>query len=59
MADEQTIEVEFAETPGIVNSDWLQLSPGITVVTGRNNAGKTRILTRMADLSTAMGEAVA
>jgi predicted ATPase len=36
--------------PEIVDSDWVRLNPGITVLTGRNNAGKTRILQAIAGL---------
>ena len=36
--------------PEIVNDDWVLLTKGITVLTGRNNVGKTRILQAIAGL---------
>src|SRR5580700_706908 len=38
------------DVPEIVNGDWVLLTNGITVLTGRNNVGKTRILQAIAGL---------
>jgi hypothetical protein len=39
------------DIPEIVDSDWIPLARGITVLTGRNNVGKTRLLQVIADLN--------
>src|SRR5712692_2122336 len=36
----------FVDVAGIVDSDWFTLSPGGSVITGRNNAGKSSSRTR-------------
>jgi hypothetical protein len=48
------IEAKIRDVPGIVDSDWLTLTGGITVLTGRNNVGKTRILRAIADIKTSV-----
>jgi energy-coupling factor transporter ATP-binding protein EcfA2 len=44
------VSVRMRGIPEIVDSDWVRLTPGITVLTGRNNVGKTRILQAIAGL---------
>src|SRR5207244_8325885 len=46
--------VRFRGAQGIADSDWLKLAPGISVVTGRNNVGKSRVLKSIGDLPTAL-----
>ncbi len=46
--------VRFVDAPGFADSDWLILSPGISVLTGRNNVGKSRLLTQVRDLQTSV-----
>ena len=40
------LAVRFADAPGFVDSSWLVLSPGVSVVTGRNSVGKARLSSR-------------
>lgn len=49
--------VRFAAAPGFVDSDWLVLAPGVSVLTGRNNVGKSRLLMQVRDLLTALDNA--
>jgi hypothetical protein len=49
------LAVRFADAPGFVDSSWLVLSPGVSVLTGRNNVGKSRLLMRVRDLLAAVG----
>lgn len=44
MTEWNKIEVAFDNTPGIVDTGWIQVFPGITILTGRNNVGKSRVL---------------
>ena len=44
------VQASIVGIPGIVDSNWLTLTSGITVLTGRNNVGKTRILRTVATL---------
>jgi len=46
--------VRFKDVAGIADSDWLKLAPGMSVVTGRNNVGKSRILKATGDLIQAL-----
>lgn len=49
--------VRFADAPGFADSDWLLLSPGVSVLTGRNNVGKSRLLTQVLNLQPAINNA--
>jgi predicted ATPase len=51
------LAVRFADAPGFVDSSWLVLSPGVSVLTGRNNVGKSRLLMRVRDLLDAVSNA--
>ena len=53
------LEIRFANAPGIVDSDWMRLAPGISVLTGRNNVGKSRILQAVTTVMAAHGNAAA
>src|SRR5947209_10669622 len=44
------ILVRFEQVTGVADTPWLTLSPGISVITGRNNVGKTRMLRMIDDL---------
>src|SRR5207244_13134800 len=46
--------VRFRGAQGIADSDWLKLAPGVSVVTGRNNVGKSRVLKSIGDLPAAL-----
>jgi len=54
------IQIRFRDTPGIADSEWIQIAPGIGVLTGRNNVGKSRLMieiSRLLDDMTNPGEA--
>jgi hypothetical protein len=42
--DFDSFAVRITSVPGIADTDWLTLAPGISVLAGRNNVGKTRAL---------------
>jgi energy-coupling factor transporter ATP-binding protein EcfA2 len=44
------LSVRMRGVPEIVDGTWVSLTPGITVLTGRNNVGKTRLLQAIAGL---------
>lgn len=50
MPSELQLDVRLSGLPGIVDSDSLPIMGGMTVITGRNNVGKSRILTSIADI---------
>lgn len=49
-AENAALSVRMRGIPEIVNGDWVLLTKGITVLTGRNNVGKTRVLRAIAGL---------
>jgi len=51
------LAVRFSGSEGIADSDWLLLAPGISVLTGRNNVGKSRLLQLTVQLAGAVGNA--
>ncbi|HET9897684.1 MAG TPA: ATP-binding protein [Streptosporangiaceae bacterium] len=55
LAGSATLSVRMRDVPGIADSDWFTLSNGITVLTGRNNVGKTHLLKAIAGLRPGMG----
>jgi hypothetical protein len=52
-----SLAVRFVGVPGIADSGWMTLSPGVSVLTGRNNVGKSRVLQLVTRLSEAYGNA--
>lgn len=50
-AETAALSVQMRGLPEIVDGDWIPLTHGITVLTGRNNVGKTRILQSIASLN--------
>lgn len=49
------LEVQFRSAPGIADSDWMRIAPGVAVLTGRNNVGKSRVLVEISRLPSYMG----
>ncbi|HVB43079.1 MAG TPA: AAA family ATPase [Streptosporangiaceae bacterium] len=49
-AESAMLSVRMRGIPEIVDGDWVLLTQGITVLTGRNNVGKTRVLQAIAGL---------
>ncbi len=49
-AEKAALSVRMRGIPEIVDGDWVLLTQGITVLTGRNNVGKTRLLQAIAAL---------
>lgn len=49
-AENAELSVRMRGIPEIVSGDWILLTNGITVLTGRNNVGKTRVLKAIAGL---------
>lgn len=50
-SDLATLSVRMRDIPEIADGDWVTLANGITVLIGRNNVGKTRILQWTCNLS--------
>jgi hypothetical protein len=48
--------VRFEAVAGVADTPWLTLSPGISVMTGRNNVGKTRMMRLIDDMRRAAGD---
>src|SRR5207253_3023984 len=49
------LSVRMRGIAGIADYDWLKLTPGISVLTGRNNVGKSRVLLTIATLAQIAG----
>ncbi len=49
----ESFSIRFLGRDGFHESPWIQLAPGVTVLTGRNNVGKTRVLRAIASLTAA------
>src|SRR6266851_3504265 len=45
-----SFSIRFLSRDGFRESPWLQLAPGVSVLTGRNNVGKSRVLRAIANL---------
>ncbi len=52
-----SLAVRFEDVPGIRDTDWIDLTRGLILLTGRNNVGKSRTLQRMAALTDAVRSA--
>jgi hypothetical protein len=50
-AASDSLSIRFLGRDGFRESPWIQLAPGVTVLTGRNNVGKTRILRAISGLT--------
>jgi hypothetical protein len=50
-AASDSLSIRFLRRDGFRASPWIQLAPGVTVLTGRNNVGKTRILRAISGLT--------
>src|SRR5437588_12501575 len=46
-----TLSIRLLHRDGFCESQWLELAPGVTVLTGRNNVGKSRFLRAISNLS--------
>jgi predicted ATPase len=51
--------IRFQGVEGIADTPWLTLSPGISIMTGRNNVGKSRLLEAAGRLPAALANAQA
>jgi recombinational DNA repair ATPase RecF len=45
------LSVRMRGIPEIADTDWVDLTQGMTVLTGRNNVGKTRLLQAIVGLN--------
>jgi hypothetical protein len=58
VVDPISLSVRIRGVSGFVDSDWISLTDGIVVITGRNNAGKSRLLRTFASVSTSLDESL-
>lgn len=50
------VEVRFRNSTAMADSDWLKLATGISVLTGKNNSGKSRVLKTISGLRPELDE---
>jgi AAA domain, putative AbiEii toxin, Type IV TA system len=46
-----SLAIRFLNRDGFRESPWVQIAPGVTVLTGRNNVGKSRVLRAISSLT--------